>query len=177
MIYLTFGLGGICHDRPGLLAAGLGFPLELRHGRGIVAGLRMRPIGTRHTLLCHRITSGQSIAANRVRINIKRPPRWSGTASTHGTGYKPILTHQGGKGKKNMNIERRMEKVMERVCALCAHPGICTEQEELEELCRACPAEKALREALADAERDTAETMARAIAGAFEDVQKKYGMK
>lgn len=76
-----------------------------------------------------------------------------------------------------MNIERRMEKVMERVCALCAHPGICTEQEELEELCLACPAEKALREALADAERDTAETMARAIAGAFEDVQKKYGMK
>lgn len=76
-----------------------------------------------------------------------------------------------------MNIERRMEKVMERVCALCAHPGICTEQEALEELCRACPAEKALREALADAERDTAETMARVIAGAFEDVQKKYGMK
>ncbi len=72
MIYLTFGLGGICHDRPGLLAAGLGFPLELRHGRGIVAGLRMRPIGTRHTLLCHRITSGQSIAANRVRINTKK---------------------------------------------------------------------------------------------------------
>lgn len=51
------------------------------------------------------------------RKNKIRPPRWSGTASTHGTGYKPILTHQGGKGKKNMNIERRMEKVMERVCA------------------------------------------------------------
>lgn len=75
-----------------------------------------------------------------------------------------------------MNMERHIEKVMERVCALCAHPGICTEQEELEELCEACPAEKALREALAAAERDTAETMARAIAGAFENVQKKYGL-
>ena len=65
MIYLTFGLGGLCHDGTGLLAAGLGFALHLRHGRGIVAGLGMRPVGTRHTLLCHRITSGQIIAANR----------------------------------------------------------------------------------------------------------------
>ena len=64
-----------------------------------------------------------------------------------------------------MNIDRHITEVMEQVCELCVHPQLVAGQDELDDLCKACPAEAALKAALAAVENETAETFAKAIAG------------
>ncbi len=38
-----------------------------------------------------------------------------------------------------------IERIMERICDLCHHPYVVTDQEALDEICSACPVEAEIR--------------------------------
>lgn len=74
-----------------------------------------------------------------------------------------------------MNID----PIMEKICDICHWPYAEPNEDSLKDQCdhcETCTMEADVRAAMLDVEHDTAVKMARAIAGAFDDVRGKYGL-